>query len=90
MQGFETSWSLWTCFSSSDREPAVVSFLQEVATRRGALGTVVEHFPVDESQANGRAERAVITFEELLRVRKFSLECRIGEKVSVQHNNSRG
>ena len=70
----------------SDHEPVVVRFLREVATRSGALGTILEHLPLDESQANGRAERAVITFEELLRVRKLSLECRFGAKVSVQHN----
>ena len=68
----------------SDHGLAVVRFLQEVATRRGAQGTILEHLPVDESRPNVRAERAVITFEELLRVRKLSLECRIVEKVSVQ------
>ena len=37
----------------------------------------MQHLLVGESQENGRAERAVITFEVLLRVRKLSLECRI-------------
>ena len=41
-----------------DHEPAVVRFLREVATRRGAPDTILEHLPVEESQANGRAERA--------------------------------
>lgn len=70
----------------SDQEPALVSFLEEVAKLRGAAGTVLEHSPVGESQANGRAERAVRTFEEILRVHKLALEGRIGENISVQHS----
>ena len=80
----------------SDQDPALVSFLQDVASSRHYSGTLSA---AGESQANCRAERVVRTFEELLRVHKLArtfeelrsvhklaLESRIGEKISVQHN----
>ena len=80
----------------SDQDPALVSFLQDVASSRHYSGTFS---PAGESQANCRAERDVRLFEELLRVHKLArtseelrsvhkltLESRIGEKISVEHN----
>ena len=62
----------------------VFNFLQEV-TLVGVLGTLLEHSLVGESKANSRAERACGV---LLRIHTFSLETRIGEKISAQHSVS--
>ena len=49
------------------------AFLKEVADLREAP-TVIEHAPVGDSQANGAAERAVRSAEEIIRVNKLALE----------------
>ena len=50
-----------------------MDLLTRVAEMRGPT-TVIEHGPRDDGQANGRAERAVKTMEELVRVQLTDLE----------------
>ena len=59
-----------------DQEPAITDYLREVARKRYDLETVLENSPVDDSESNGRAERAVRSIEEFTRVFKLSLEAR--------------
>lgn len=69
----------------SDQEPAIVEMLNDVARRRDGAQTILEHAPRGDSQANGRAERAVRTTEEFVRVFKFELEQRLdGKEIDVQ------
>ena len=63
----------------SDQEPALVCVLQDVAALR------VQHSAVGGSQANGPAERAVRTCEELLRGHTLAFATSIGEHLSLQH-----
>ena len=70
----------------SDQEPAIVSFLQDVANRRTNCVTLLEHSPVGDSQANGLAERAVRALEEMVRVVKLDLEKRIGSELNVDES----
>ena len=69
----------------SDQEPALVALLKEVAKVRDQSGlkTIIEHSPVAESQANGRAEQAVQATEGIVRTMKLDLEEKLGCKVPV-------
>ena len=67
----------------SDGEPVIRDLLDKVSTLR-APETQVEHTPVGDSKANGRAERAVQTIEKQVRVIKMSTEENLG-KFSVKH-----
>ena len=71
----------------SDQEASVVAVINEVLRRSTTPGdqfyglvqtAVPENSAVGESQSNSRAERAVQTFEDMLRTYKSALEARIG------------
>ena len=65
----------------SDQEPAITTFLEEVAKAREGAQTILEHSPVGDSQSNGLAERAVRSLEEMTRVYKLDLEGRVGQRI---------
>ena len=73
----------------SDQEPAIRTALEEALRRIGRTGecepveAVPESSAVGESASNGRAERAIQSFEDLLRTMKSALETRIQQKVPV-------
>ena len=69
----------------TDQEPAIRDLMKEVAQARGEVRTVLEASPPGESQANGHAERAIRSVEEIVRVHKLALEARVGEKLPVTH-----
>ena len=58
------------------------AFLKEVADLREAP-RVIEQAPVGDSQANGAAERAVRSVEEIVRVHKLALEKKVGKLLPV-------
>ncbi len=68
-----------------DQEPALQDLLGEVARLRGDLPTVIEGSPVGDSKANGYAERAVKSIEEMVRTHKLALEKRVGEPIPITH-----
>ena len=68
----------------SDQEPAIVDVLKEVAKMRGNR-TTIENSPVADSKGNGLIERAIWSFEKILRVHKLSLEDRLKAKLPVKH-----
>ena len=57
----------------SDNEPAMKDLLNKVSALR-APETIIEHSPVGDSKANGRAERAVQAVEKQVRVLKLSTD----------------
>jgi hypothetical protein len=61
----------------SDQEPALVDLLKSVAKERGEARTLLEHSAVGESAANGKAEKAIQTAEEMARTFKLDLEDKI-------------
>jgi hypothetical protein len=61
----------------SDNEPAMKDLLNKVSALR-APETIIEHSPVGDSKANGRAERAVQAVEKQVRVLKLSTEEHFG------------
>ena len=69
----------------SDQEPAITNLLDEVCKFRKAARTVAKKAPTSDSRANGLAERAVQSIEEMLRVHKLALESRLGSRLPVSH-----
>ena len=78
----------------SDQEASVVAIINEVLRRSTTPGdqfyglvqtAVPENSAVGESQSNSRAERAVQTFEDMLRTYKSALEARIGSYLPCDH-----
>ena len=70
----------------SDQESSIVAMMEQAIRRSGRNGTAVpEASAVGESASNGRAERAVQTVEDLLRVHKIALEARIGVHIPADH-----
>ena len=73
----------------SDQEPSIRTALEEALRRIGRAGeceaveAVPESSAVGESASNGRAERTVQSFEDLLRTLKSALETRIQKKLPV-------
>ena len=67
----------------SDQEPALMEVLGEVAKLRGEARTLIEHSATGDSQANGMAERAVQTIEEMVRVYKLDIERRVSAQIEV-------
>ena len=69
----------------SDQEPAITSVLDEVCKVRKDARTVPEVSPTGDSRANGIAERAAQSVEEMIRVHKLALESRLGVQLKVNH-----
>ena len=67
-----------------DGELALRSVQEEVKRRR-EKPTVLENSPVEDSKANGAAERAVQAVEEQVRVLRHALELRLEVKLSGKH-----
>ena len=67
----------------ADGESALVDLLKAVAETRRPR-TLVERGPRDDGKANGRAERAIRSVEEIARTLKADLECRLGNVVDPQ------
>jgi len=66
----------------SDQEPAIVALVGEIAIRRSPAKTIIEHSPVGSSQSNGIVERAIQSYEGMLRTLKGNLEDRWDAKNS--------
>ena len=69
-----------------DQEPAIQDLLNEVARARNPARTIIEPTPQGDSSANGVAERAVQSLEEMVRVHKLALETRIGCRLEVSQS----
>jgi len=69
----------------SDQEPALTNLLDEVCRTRGDAKTLPEASPTGDSRANGLAERAVQSVEEMIRVHKLALESKTGVRLEVRH-----
>ena len=70
----------------SDQEPAIVALLDQMAQERSEAPTTLEHSPVTDSQANGSAERAVRSVEEMVRTYKIDLQERTqGLQLPIDH-----
>ena len=67
----------------ADGESTLLDILRAVAEQRRTR-TIVERGPRDDGKANGRAERAIRSVEEITRTLKADLECRIGTAVDPQ------
>jgi hypothetical protein len=67
-----------------DGEPALRS-VQEDVKRKREEKTLIENSPVEDSKANGSAERAVQTVTEQVRVMRHALEQRLNMKISGKH-----
>ena len=75
----------------SDQEASIRSAIEEALRQIGRVGehdaveAVPESSAIGESASNGRAERTVQSFEDLLRTLKSALETRMQAKLPVQH-----
>ena len=56
-----------------------------MALERSDAPTTLGHSPVADSQANGSAERAVRSVEEMVRTYKIDLQDRTGLKLAIDH-----
>ena len=66
-----------------DKKPAIVDALKEIANLRGSRGTLLEHWPVADSQSNGFHERGIRSVEEMTRVLVCWKVCASDETSSV-------
>jgi len=69
----------------SDQEPAIKSLVEDIARWRAPAQTVIEMSPVGSSQSNGVIERAIQSFEGLLRTMKSSLEHKWKSEIPAGH-----
>ena len=78
----------------SDQEASIVALVDEVLKRSQSPGdqyywlihtAVPENSAVGQSASNSRAERAVQTFEDMLRNYKSALEARMSEHLPCNH-----
>ena len=78
----------------SDQESSIIALMNEVLRRSQTMGdqfyglihtAVPENSAVGESASNARAERAVQTFEDMLRTYKSALEARMNEYLPCDH-----
>ena len=65
----------------SDQEPAITALVNGIAMRRAPAKTVIEQSPVGSIQSNGIVERAIQSYEGMLRVLKGGLELRWDAKI---------
>ena len=68
----------------SDQEPAITDLMSQVADAREGE-TLIEQSPVDDSRANGLAERSVQSIQKQVRILKLATERYLGTKFSVTH-----
>jgi len=69
----------------SDQEPAMKAVVEEVARWRAPAKTIIEQSPVGSSQSNGIIERAIQSFEGLLRTLKSGLEAKWKAEIPDGH-----
>ena len=69
----------------TDQEASIVALLDQALTNCGKTGVPIdaapEHSAVGESASNGKAERTVQQFEDLIRTLKAALESRVGCRI---------
>jgi len=69
----------------SDQEPALKALVEDISRRRSPAKTILEHSPVGSSQSNGIVERAIQSYEGMLRTIKGGLEDRWDAKIPDGH-----
>jgi len=69
----------------SDQEPAMKAVVEEIARWRAPAKTIMEQSPVGSSQSNGVIERAIQSYEGLLRTMKSGLETKWSAKIPDGH-----
>jgi len=69
----------------SDQEPAITALVNDIAMRRTPAKTIIEQSPVGSSQSNGIVERAIQSYEGMVRVIKGGLEDRWDAKIPDGH-----
>ena len=67
----------------TDQEASIVDLFKRVAKDRGTSKTILETAPRSDSKANGEAENAVQSIEQMLRTYMVDLQERCGEELSV-------
>ena len=70
----EVGYSGASMIMRSDQEPAIVALVGDIALRRAPAKTIIEQSPVGSSQSNGIVERAIQSYEGLLRTLRGNLE----------------
>jgi len=70
----------------SDQEPALKALVDDIARKRSPAKTILENSPVGSSQSNGIVERAIQSYEGMLRVVKGGLEDRWDAKIPDGHS----
>ena len=68
----------------TDSEGSLLELMRQVACQRDSP-TFLRRTPKEDSQANGRVERAIRSMEESSRTQKLDLQSRIGCTFSVHH-----
>ena len=69
----------------SDQEPAMKAVVEEITRWRAPAKTIIEQSPVGSSQSNGVIERAIQSYEGLLRTMKSGLEAKWNAKIPDGH-----
>ena len=68
----------------TDQEASIVDLFKRVAKDRGTSKTILETAPRSDSKANGEAENAVQSIEQMVRTYMVDLQERCGEELSVE------
>ena len=68
----------------TDQEASIFDLFKRVAKYRGTSKTILETAPRSDSKANGEAENAVQSLEQMARTYMVDLEERCGERLSVE------
>ena len=69
----------------TDQEVSIVDLFKRVAKERGTSKTILETAPPrSDSKANGEAEHAVQSIEQMVRTYRVDLQERCGEELSVE------
>ena len=67
----------------TDQEASIIDLFKRVAKYRGTSKTILETAPRSDSKANGEAENAVHSIEQMARTYMVDLPARCGEELSV-------
>ena len=81
----EIGYSGVSIIMKSDQEPAMKAVVEEVARWRAPAKTIIEQSPVGSSQSNGIIERAIQSYEGLLRTLKSGLESKWKAEIPDGH-----